>query len=278
MKRLLSGLMLCTALCLLMLAFTSCFDFLGGADNDEAAEHKCNYEKETAEEQYLKSLATCTKSAVYYKSCECGKKGAATFEYGEPNEHVFYREINTGTYLKENASCQSPAVYYKSCACGERGEDTDTFEDGGLGGHAYEDEICTVCGAKYGTAALKYSLSADEESYIVTGTEDTNLELIQIPKFYENKPVIAIGEGAFSGLGSLRRVEIPESVRTMGKDAFSGCAALEELVYAGTVEEGEALFNPQNNWNGETGAYVIKCSDGKINKPDVPIHFPIIPI
>ena len=33
------------------------------------------YDKEVATEGYLKTGATCTEAAVYYKSCECGAKG-----------------------------------------------------------------------------------------------------------------------------------------------------------------------------------------------------------
>ena len=50
-----------------------------------------SFTAETAEAKYLKSAATCTKKAVYYKSCSvCGEssKGTeneATFEHGEPD-------------------------------------------------------------------------------------------------------------------------------------------------------------------------------------------------
>ena len=39
---------------------------------------------ETAEAKFLKTAATCTAKAVYYKSCAvCGAAGTETFEYGE---------------------------------------------------------------------------------------------------------------------------------------------------------------------------------------------------
>lgn len=33
--------------------------------------------------------ATCTASAVYYKSCVCGEKGKETFTVGEPLGHTW---------------------------------------------------------------------------------------------------------------------------------------------------------------------------------------------
>jgi len=45
------------------------------------------YDREAAEECYLKASATCTSKAIYYKSCVCGEKGEETFESGEPAAH-----------------------------------------------------------------------------------------------------------------------------------------------------------------------------------------------
>ena len=51
-----------------------------GIKKDEAAH---TYDQQLAEEAYLKSEATCSAKAVYYKSCVCGAKSNDTFEYGE---------------------------------------------------------------------------------------------------------------------------------------------------------------------------------------------------
>ncbi len=48
------------------------------------------YTREVTEEKYLKSPATCTEVAVYYKSCECGACSTEeTFTYGEALGHDF---------------------------------------------------------------------------------------------------------------------------------------------------------------------------------------------
>lgn len=49
------------------LAFTGC--------GDNEAGHTHAYTKQVAEEQFIKSVATCTEKAVYFYSCECGEKG-----------------------------------------------------------------------------------------------------------------------------------------------------------------------------------------------------------
>lgn len=47
------------------------------------------YNLEIAEARFLKSAATCTQRAVYYKSCACGERGTATFEYDSYAAHIF---------------------------------------------------------------------------------------------------------------------------------------------------------------------------------------------
>ncbi len=49
--------------------------------------HTHVFDKEVATEAYKATDATCTAKATYYKSCACGEKGTATFEYGELADH-----------------------------------------------------------------------------------------------------------------------------------------------------------------------------------------------
>ena len=49
--------------------------------------HTHVFNKEVATDAYKASDATCTAKATYYKSCACGEKGTATFEYGELSAH-----------------------------------------------------------------------------------------------------------------------------------------------------------------------------------------------
>lgn len=47
------------------------------------------FNREVPSPEYLKSAATCTSPAVYYKSCECGAVGKSTFEYGNKLQHNY---------------------------------------------------------------------------------------------------------------------------------------------------------------------------------------------
>ena len=75
------------------------------------------YDKEVATEGYLKTGATCTEAAVYYKSCECGAKGTETFTSGSALEHDYTKKVENNTYLKTAASnCTEYNVYWYACS------------------------------------------------------------------------------------------------------------------------------------------------------------------
>lgn len=63
--------------------------------------HTHVFDKEVATDAYKASDATCTAKATYYKSCACGEKGTATFEYG-----------NLGAHNWTPATCTAP----KTCS------------------------------------------------------------------------------------------------------------------------------------------------------------------
>ena len=46
------------------------------------------FDQEVADEQYLVSEASCTKPAIYYRSCVCGEASEETFEYGSAKAHI----------------------------------------------------------------------------------------------------------------------------------------------------------------------------------------------
>ena len=77
-----------TKIALILLVLVCVFAIVACSDN------VCNHVyTEKADAKYLKSAATCTEKAVYYKSCSlCSEKDTATFEYGEALGHSYSAE------------------------------------------------------------------------------------------------------------------------------------------------------------------------------------------
>ena len=99
---------------------------------------------ETAEEQYLKSAATCTEKAVYYKSCAvCGtsSKGTAdeaTFEAGKPLGHDWGAWTQNSDEKTHTRICKRDTSHTETENC-HGGTATCTHK-----------AVCTVCGGEYG--------------------------------------------------------------------------------------------------------------------------------
>lgn len=85
-------------------------------ENVKAKGH--DFTKENADSQYLKSAATCTSQAVYYKSCSVcglsseGQIGEATFASGETSEHTYTEEIES---TRKPATCKATGSVEVKC-------------------------------------------------------------------------------------------------------------------------------------------------------------------
>ena len=106
------------------------------------------YDKEVATEGYIKTGATCTEAAVYYKSCECGAKGTETFTSGSALGHDYTKKVENNTYLKTAASnCTEYNVYWYACSrCDANAKDdaaaTDKYYTSTTAGnHSFTEQI-----------------------------------------------------------------------------------------------------------------------------------------
>ena len=103
---------------------------------------------EVVKDEYIKTVATCTEPAVYYTSCECGKRGADTFTSGDVLGHDF-------TIMQHDEN-----QHWKKCS---RCDVTDTKSN-----HVYDNEqdnICNVCGYNWDIAPAHTHNWADTWSH-----------------------------------------------------------------------------------------------------------------
>ena len=133
-----------TATCTAKAVCTTC-----GAEYGELAAH--DYQ-ETVGAQYLKSAATCTSPAIYYKSCSvCGAASEETFTYGTTIEHSYEQQHDAEKHWEECSVCHAK-----------------TNEAAHSGGTATctEKAICSTCGAEYGELAAHNYQEAVDEKYL----------------------------------------------------------------------------------------------------------------
>ena len=102
-----------------------------------------SFTAEKVAETYLKTEATCTDKAVYYKSCTAcglsskGTAGEATFESGEPLSH------NWGTWASNG-----DGTHTRTCSRDASHKETDNCHGGTA--TCIAAAVCTDCGTAYG--------------------------------------------------------------------------------------------------------------------------------
>ena len=170
------------------------------------------FDKEVARAEYLKQSATCTNPAQYYKTCECGKAGTASFNYGGTIAHTY----------SEDWSHDSTA-HWREAVCG-----CDASSD--YSAHQNVKGFCSTCKRPLNsTVGVIYDLSADGTYAEVIGYEGTDTTVV-IAEEYQGKPVTNIYNQAFKGNTKIKSVILPDTLLTIGYEAFQHCESLTSLV------------------------------------------------
>ena len=125
-------------------------------------------------------------------------------------------------------------------------------------GHKNKNGICLNCKQDISTKGLKYEDGEKENTLIVAGIGTATDKNIIIPAVYEGKKVVAIkqrcfiwknivdveipdsvtsiGSQAFQNCGNLKSIVIPDSVTDLGYGAFHSCGKLESVTIRGRVD------------------------------------------
>ena len=170
--------------------------FVGGTELDSSIHA---YILENTAFKFLKSKATATDAAVYYKSCGCGLIGEDTFTYGEPHTTHTFAQVVDAKYAAEGEN-----AYYESCSyCGETGTETFvatiptvTFGDYALESNVTLDGKITVIEMKakftpVGTTVMYHPLVK------ILGTQDEELELLYV-EASTGALAIKLADGSYS--------------------------------------------------------------------------------
>lgn len=188
--------------------------------------------KKVADEDYLKSEATCSAKAVYYVSCEnCDAVGTTTFTYGDLLDHSFTEEIRNYAHIVTKANCQTAATYWYDCA----------------------------------TCSMSASLEAPEKPVKSEGMSDE--EYAELVEAYEEAvAALQFTAGAKDPDTHTKLTKVPALLPTCTVDGHSAYEVCECGVKFGYTEEGyEATnhdFSGDYTFNAETDKHTRLCANG----------------
>ncbi len=89
------------------------------------------------------------------------------------------------------------------------------------------------------TEGLEFALNAQTNTYAVTAYVGTETS-VKIPSVYEGLKVTAINPQAFQ-YGKLTEIELPPTLETIGKNAFTNCAYLKSVTVPDSVKTIESM-------------------------------------
>ena len=94
--------------------------------------------------------------------------------------------------------------------------------------------ILTACAKKKDKNGIIYRLNDDKDEYTVVGYKGDD-SVVRIPEKFKGVPVTKIGDNAFDGCKSIKKISISDRVTSIGDYAFSLCENLKEIVIPDSV-------------------------------------------
>ena len=89
---------------------------------------------------------------------------------------------------------------------------------------------------------FKYTFNESSTGYEIVGYDGNDTEL-EIPEKFQGLPVVSIVNYAFKNNASITRIEIPNSVTSIGESAFYGCASITSIeIPQGVMSIGSCAF------------------------------------
>ena len=88
---------------------------------------------------------------------------------------------------------------------------------------------------------IPYEYTVSDEEVTITkylGSDET----VNVPAEIEGKPVVAMAIGAFAKNEAIKKVVLPDSIKTIGQSAFAGCANLERINVENVTSFGPYAF------------------------------------
>jgi len=130
--------------------------------------------------------------------------------------------------------------------------------------HTCINGICTVCNAKEFSVGLEFELNEDKSAYTLIGQGSFDGYDLVIPDVYNNLPVTAIGDRAFTNCKNIISVTIPETITEISGSPFYGCSKIMEVYNLSSLDVSSNFVYAKAINNSLDEESIIKNVDGFI--------------
>ena len=177
-----------------------------------------------------------------------------------PDENTALGHSFTNYVSNGDKTCTKDGTKTATCAngCGEK----DTLVD--EAGHQFVDSVCSVCGITDNINGLIFQLNKKKTEFSVISKAE-NITTVFVPAYVNNIPVTRVEHAAFMNEYKIEMVIIPNTVTSIGFEAFMGCSGLRTVILGNGLERIEPYafdcndvitsvyyMGTENDWNNIT--------------------------
>lgn len=198
-----------TAVCIALLFLTFNFKSAPQTDSEDGKHNFGGW--------ILEKEPTCTEVGRAYRACE--DADCTYLEWAAIPKKAHFYEIKPVSDREHSLIC-------KECA----DETTEEHEFGNNG-------VCKQCGYVKENDDLKFTFNSDDNTYSVSGLNNSDIKEVIIPSVHNQRPVKRIAVGAFSANNHITSISIPDSITNIGDRAFENCRYLTSIIIPDSVTE-----------------------------------------
>lgn len=168
--------------------------------------HTHHYTSETTKD------VTCDENGIITYTCTCGD---VYTEEIQASGHKFVHTI-------QKATCTDNGLEYDYCSVCEKNFNERVIL---TGGHNFSGGVCEVCGK-----VENWDYIVKDGKVTITGYTGKDTA-VDIPSRIIDYPVVAIAESAFENDKNISFISVPDSVTSIGANAFRSCSQLKEIYF-----------------------------------------------
>ena len=189
----------------------------------------------------LMILLVAVGSFSVYKYITRAPADEPTTETPADPEHV-HKESKVNKETLSPSTCTDSGFVKETATCSCGAIVSEVTKSTPPTGHKMVGNSCKNCDYLTTSEGFNYQLVGNAY-YAIVGLGSNSDTHVILPDTYEGLPVGAIGAGVFSGK-AITAIEIPDSVTSIGKDAFKDCTSLATVSLGDSVTYiGEGAFD-----------------------------------
>lgn len=138
-----------------------------------------------------------------------------------PHTHDYEAKFDEWGHWQECSICHDTIEYQSHDLYVDSETTPESIFDSNV--KTYKCHGCNYSKKEKGDPVVSVYYDEDLNGYVIDGLNDHDVKKVEIPDYYNDKPIVKIGNNAFNYCSNLIEVTLPATLRIIGDAAFNGC-------------------------------------------------------